>query len=631
MDLHKTTNKSPKIFLCDGGCCCAQCGLIDSNVRCGSQNIHSLYVYIEYDGQKILFDTGYDAKYFENTGVQSWLFHMVLPVDKTSIPKFGQLFDDNDINLVIVSHYHPDHICGMKKFINARFIAWGLPISGPFAGFFPSLLPDNYYGKLTTAVGSGSIYTHSKLKLQAFDVFQDDTCLTLILLPGHSSVHCGLLIKNKVFFVADAVWTRASYRESKYPLFITKLAQENVGEYYKTISDLHKIGITGGLDILPSHCPEVTKLLNGKPFIEYIYEKKTKSNLINWVLVTGASGFVGKRLVKYLVDRNIKVIGIGRQEQPNEFYKLNRNLFKYYQCDLTNINQIKLLFDFQTPSHVIHCASLCSAWGNWSEYYNSNVLGTKNLLEISIQHNVIRFVFVSSSSVYVNNYWTGEIGINEHKHTTTSHKTYYNKSKLLAEYEVQKIMPHNQMETIIIRPRGIYGEGDNHLIPTLVKSAKVIPNFGPVQASLTHVENVCHALELALTKGTPGAVYNITDGVDYNLTDIIESFKPENPTCINKLNCSFGLTKFMFFCVAFVVEIFYCLLLFCGFKSQPFITRYTLSLVSQSCTLDITRAKEELDYCPIVTNGINQVLELLNKKQFVGNKQSPTIKTKLLS
>ena len=56
----------PTLYLCDGGFCCAQHGLIDGDIKFKNQNVHSIFAYIEYKNKKILFDTGYDDKYFEN-------------------------------------------------------------------------------------------------------------------------------------------------------------------------------------------------------------------------------------------------------------------------------------------------------------------------------------------------------------------------------------------------------------------------------------------------------------------------------------------------------------------------------------------------------------------------------------
>ena len=82
---------------------------------------------------------------------------------------------------------------------------------------------------------------------------------------------------------------------------------------------------------------------------------------------------------------------------------------------------------------------------------------------------------------------------------------------------------------------------------------------------------------------------------------------------LNKLDCSSRSAKFLFFCLAWLIEFVCWLLLMCGFMVEPFITRYTLSLISQDCTLDITRAKNELKYSPIKTNGIKEILSTFDQ------------------
>lgn len=635
----------PKIYLCDGGCCCAQKGLIDGNIKCGKENIHSIFVYIEYKNKKILFDTGYDSKYFENKGFNSLFFHAVLPVDEYSIKNFNDLFKDEDIDLVIISHYHPDHICGLRKFIKAKFLAWGRPKSGIFSGFIPSLLPNDFYSRVTFVSEiknySNNLNLHKKLLLPCFNIFENDENLTMILLDGHSSVHSGLLIANKIFLIADSTWTRSSYREKKYPLFITNLSQENTRKYYETLEKIRVISLENGFDILPSHCPEITSLFKSRKFMEYNYEKLNNNDdkKIKLVLITGASGFVGRNVSEYLIKKGIKVLGIGRKNIPDNLKTLQNSeklndLFSYEILDLENKSLLLNIFEKYKPSHVIHCAGLCKSWGTEDEFYKSNVLITKNLLEISISYKISRFIHISSSSIYVDNYWSGKTDILESDSYSTKNKTNYNKSKLEAEYEVQKILSHHQMETIIIRPRGIYGRDDPLLLPKLIKSSHYLPDFGDVYASLTHVDNLSHALYLSLKMGSGGKIYNICDPKPYNLKKIINHIKLNSDktkiSYLSKIKCNDHYLKLIIFLIVTLLELIYSILLKFGIKNEPPVTRYTLSLLMYNTTLNISNAQENLGYCAIEENGIIKTIELLNIKNNMIN-LNQDVKTKLLT
>ena len=596
---------------------------------------------------------------------------MFLPVEKTSIVKFDDLFTPEQIDMVIISHYHPDHICGLKKFVNAEFIAWDLPKKGLFTGFIPSLLPNDFYQKVKiVCTQNNNVYMHNKLNLPTFNIFNDDDNLAMILLKGHSNCHCGLLIANKIFMISDAVWTRSSYRELKYPSYITNLVQENVTEYYQTIKQLHQIDTSGQYDILPSHCPEITSFLNKKKYIQYTYIKpsiqqsiKNTNILTNvfTILITGVTGFVGKNLVKYLLKMhsnnqicsNLKIIGCGRSSiAPDELlsYKFaKQNIFSYYSFDLKDQMKTKNLVNSIKPTCVIHCAAHCKEWDEWKNYYDINVLATKNLLNCCLENSVKKFIFVSSSSVYTNNYdlfnnlFNNSLdNLNETHMLTNKYKSYYALSKLMAEHEVRKILPNNQMETIILRPRGIYGKDDKLLLPKLLKSLNYIPNFGNVYASLTHVDNICHAIFLGIINDKARGIYNISDDKVYNITNLIANLKnikkiPNedskliddkymNQIEVNSNNLTNNkidnkhihiiLLKFAMFLIALIVEIFFYILLFFNIKYDPIMTRYTLSLISNNYILNIDKAKKELNYHPISDKSLSDELKNHFKKPY---------------
>jgi hypothetical protein len=64
----------PRVFLCDGGYSTPPCGMIDGKYKLSKEEIHSMYVYIEHEGKKILFDTGYDKNNCTHTNATKILF-----------------------------------------------------------------------------------------------------------------------------------------------------------------------------------------------------------------------------------------------------------------------------------------------------------------------------------------------------------------------------------------------------------------------------------------------------------------------------------------------------------------------------------------------------------------------------
>lgn len=582
----------PRVYICDGGHSSPPCGLIDSKYKMSKQKIHAMYACIEYKGQKILFDTGYDRNNSTHTNATK-LLSMVLPIDTTSIPN-DLPYKDDEINLVIISHYHPDHIARLKYFTNAKFLAWGPPSTGLFTGFNESLLPENFYSR-ATFVELSAVNEWGKHEYKINDK------MSLIKLDGHSCVHSGLLIDNKIFFIADAVWTRATYRENAYPSFLTKIVQENNKEYYETIDMLKNLHTNYGYDIIPSHCPEIVEKMQGKGFIELKYNKKI-TNESNIVLVTGASGFLGKNVVEYLASNGFVVVGCGRKPMTFDV----DNVF-YEQFDITNSTFIDQVMTKYKPTYVVHCAALCKAWGDWNEFYQSNVVGTKNMLTSSVAAGVKRFIHISSPSVYLNNNFRGGLDLKESHDVSDTNQSSYNKSKTLAEYEVMKILPNSEMETIILRPRGIYGKGDTTLLPKLKERISKIPYLGQNMISLTYVGNVSHSILLALTKGKTGSVYNITDQQPYNIQTIIDKIKTQfkiDESYVNKISFNHWVPKYMLSKISSVVEY-----VSEKINREPFMTPYTLSLLAYDCTLSDEKAQKELKYYPIYKDMIDSALK----------------------
>jgi dTDP-4-dehydrorhamnose 3,5-epimerase len=579
------------VYLCDGGFSTPPTGMIDSKYGLSKQRIHSLYAYIEYGKTKILFDTGYDGLNSDCNSMK--ILSYFLPIDKSSV-RTELPYSDNEIDLVIISHYHPDHIARLKYFPNAKFLAWGKPETGLFSGFNESLLPADFYSRV-------SFVSEPKLNEWGFYAHTINDKLQLVKLDGHSSVHSGLLVDNKIFFIGDAVWTRSTYRENAYPSFLTKIVQTNNSKYVETIEKIKFLHKNTSLDIIPSHCPEIVEKMNGQPYIQLKYEEKNFNNT-NVILVTGASGFLGSNTVNYLAEKGFNIVGCGRKTmtytKPNMIYE---------KIELTDKSTIDYCMEKYKPTYVIHCGALCGVDNLWADYYSTNVIGTKNMLASSIANKVKRFIHISSPSVYLDNNFRGRLGLKETNDISEKSQTNYTKSKTLAEFEVMKILPNCEMETIILRPRGIYGKGDTTLLPKLKKKISFIPYLGSNLVSLTWVNNVSHAIFLALTNGTIGNAYNITDQVPYNIQVIFDKIKTKfqiSESLVNKINLSHRVSKYILSKASGIVE-------YTASKlgAVPPITPYTMSLIAYDCTLCDKKAQTELKYFPLQVNMFDEALE----------------------
>ena len=177
-------------------------------------------------------------------------------------------------------------------------------------------------------------------------------------------------------------------------------------------------------------------------------------------------------------------------------------------------------------------------------------------------------------------------------------RPFYIRSKILAEDLINNV-DNQKLETVIIRPRGLFGIGDTSLIPRLINANRKIGmplfNEGKNVVDVTCVENVAYSLRLAMeAKGVNGKIYNITNGEPTEFKKILDMLFNELGEKANYRKMNINLMYF----VASVIEAFY--KLFRIYK-EPMITKYTIATLGYSQSLNIEKAKKDLGYSPKIT------------------------------
>jgi glyoxylase-like metal-dependent hydrolase (beta-lactamase superfamily II) len=271
--------KEVKLYLNSAGYCLAKESHTIKGGSATAIKFNSLFglLYHEESGW-ILFDTGYAKRFFEATGNFPYKLYSVstkVTVEtneevKEQIRHFG--LDSSDIKHIIISHFHADHIGGLKDFENARFYcsrkAYDQVINinryaGLTKGILKSLIPDDFQNRVKIIEDIGTLL-HDDIFNFKYDLFNDKTIL-IYDLPGHAEGQIGIEIntkKQKYFLIADACWHESAYKNSALPDQIVRIFFKSWKGYKETLKKIYQYHKNNPeVKIVPSHCNKVTESL----------------------------------------------------------------------------------------------------------------------------------------------------------------------------------------------------------------------------------------------------------------------------------------------------------------------------------------------------------------------------------
>ena len=244
------------------------------------------------------------------------------------------------------------------------------------------------------------------------------------------------------------------------------------------------------------------------------------------ILVTGASGFLGGRLVEVLSAQGTAVRGTTR------LVSRARQLsgVQWVQCDLAREDGLRnALGDIET---VIHCAALCGPPGTLEEYENANVRGTLRLVRLAAEAGVKNFVYVSSMSVYAAPQGSSPILDETSPYDErAAERGAYTRSKLAADAAVLDYARHHASPRIIVlRPGTIYGPGAKLPVGRFQLPSSgarpVIAGSRRVLAGLVYVDDVVDAMLAAAVSDVPtGSVYNLVDSANCDQEEVARTLR----------------------------------------------------------------------------------------------------------
>jgi nucleoside-diphosphate-sugar epimerase len=312
------------------------------------------------------------------------------------------------------------------------------------------------------------------------------------------------------------------------------------------------------------------------------------------ILVTGGGGFLGKAIVKKLLERGCAVSSFSRGYYP----ELNALNVSQIQGDLTDKKAVDAaIAGKDIVYHVAAKSGSAGLWGRSKDFFNVNVTGTQYVIDACVRHNVDQLIYTSSPSVIFDD--KDKENVDESAPYSTHFQSPYPESKAEAEKRVVKAAQKG-LPAVVLRPHIIWGPEDPFL-PRIVERAGRLKKIGPSHTLVDtiYIDNAADAHLLASEKlyenpSLSGNIYFVAQGEPIHTWDMIDTYLDIVGLPRIKGRISFRTA----YTIGWIIESFYRLF---RIKSEPPMTRFIATEVSTSHYFDLTKIKTELGYEPEIS------------------------------
>lgn len=314
------------------------------------------------------------------------------------------------------------------------------------------------------------------------------------------------------------------------------------------------------------------------------------------ILVTGATGGLGRNAVEYLLRTGHQVIATGRNTAVGQ--ALTEQGADFVALDLATAHMDTLRRLVGDVDAVWHCAALSSPWGAEADFIACNIDATKKMLTVAEAAGVKRFIHISTPALYFDYHDRYDI---KEDFRAAKFVNLYAQTKAEAEELVHAAVARGtDMKIVMLRPRAIFGPYDQVLIPRLMRVLKErngrlpLPRAGQAVFDMTYVDNVVHAMWLATNRENirSGSVYNITNGEPRAIGDVLRQL------FVQELGQKFEVAEVPY--VLMMATARACEIAAEMTGNEPQLTRYSVGALAYNMTLNIERARQELHYEPYV-------------------------------
>jgi len=311
---------------------------------------------------------------------------------------------------------------------------------------------------------------------------------------------------------------------------------------------------------------------------------------VSTAFVTGGSGFVGSRLIRRLVAEDVRVRALARSDEAAA--AVAEAGAEPVPGDL--LDQAALQAGAEGADTVFHAAAAVMQWAPWEEFERLNVGGTRATLEASRAAGARCFVYVGSEAALM----AGQplVAVDETAPLRPDSPVPYPATKALAEQHV-RAASSDGFETVTVRPRLVWGPGDTTILPLMLEMVErgrfTWVGGGHHLTSSAHVDNVAEGLLLGARHGRDGEAYFITDGDPIEFRRFVTDYLGTRGIAPPKRSTPAPLAR----AAARVSEATWRALRRPG---DPPLTKIAVWNSSLECTIDISKARRELGYEPVV-------------------------------
>ena len=316
------------------------------------------------------------------------------------------------------------------------------------------------------------------------------------------------------------------------------------------------------------------------------------------ILVTGGGGFLGQAICHLLVARGYAVASFNRGLYP----ELDTLGVRQIRGDLADSDAVREAA--RGMDAIFHNAAKAGAWGNYESYRLANVVGTDNVIAACRAHGIGKLIYTSTPSV-THRASHPVAGGNEANTPYGEHfKAAYPITKTIAE---KAVLAANgaMLATVALRPRLIWGPGDNQLLPRLVERARagrlrfvgdgnnLIDSTFIDNAAQAHVDAFDH---LAIGAACAGNPYFISNGDPRSARETVNALLGAVGAPQVQGTIPFGVA----YAAGAVLEAAWRVL---PLKGEPPMTRFLAEQLATTHWYDISAARRDFAYTPHVSFG----------------------------